>query len=207
MKTKGNKRLDIQQHKVIFIVVTAFLALLVASPVLQKALVYPQTEFFTELWLLGPQHSAKNYPYNITNNSNYSIFLDVTNHLGSCAYYVVEVKFRNQTQSAPDSFNRTHSSLVSLYSVNVFLADNASWELPITFSFDYNHDSATSTIYLNRLQFNDVALNLNGYSTMWDPGRNAFFGDLVFEIWLYNSTIGGFQYHERYVDLKLNFQI
>ena len=207
MKMTEYKRLDIQQHKVVFIFVTAFLALLVASPVLEKALVYPQTESFTELWLLGTQHGAENYPHNAAKNDNYGVFLGVTNHLGSCAYYVVEVKFRNQTQSAPDSFNRTPSSLASLYNANVFLADNASWELPITFSFDYSYDSIASSVYFSRLQFNDVALSLNGYSTSWDPDRKGFFGDLVFELWLYNSTIGSFQYHERYVDLKLNFQV
>jgi len=60
MKMTEYKRLDIQQHKVVFIFVTAFLALLVASPVLEEALVYPQTESFTELWLLGTQQGAEN---------------------------------------------------------------------------------------------------------------------------------------------------
>ena len=88
--------------------VTAVLALLVASPALQQVLVYPRTEFFTELSLLGPWSMAENYPYNITNGENYSVFLGVANQLGSCAYYQVEVKFRNETQSAPDSF-RPHT--------------------------------------------------------------------------------------------------
>jgi len=199
--------LDILQHKVVFIVVTAFLALLVASPVLEKALVYPQTESLTELWLLGPQHGAENYPYNIAKNDNYSVFLGVTNHLGSCAYYVIEVKFRNLTQSAPDSFNRTPSSLASLYNLNFFLADNASLELPVTFSFDYTYDSAASSIFFSNLKFNNLNIDLNGYSTSWDSERKIFFGALILEIWVYNGTTNGFQYHERYVDLKLNFQV
>jgi len=198
--------LDILQHKVVFIVVTAFLALLVASPVLEKALVYPQTESLTELWLLGPQHGAENYPYNIAKNDNYSVFLGVTNHLGSCAYYVIEVKFRNLTQSAPDSFNRTPSSLASLYNLNFFLADNASLELPVTFSFDYTYDSAASSVFFSNLKFNNLNIDLNGYSASWDSERKVFFGALIFEIWVYNGTTNGFQYHERYVDLKLNFQ-
>ena len=199
--------MDLQQYKAIFIITSSVIALLVASPVLQTVLVYPQTEFFTELWLLGPQHSAENYPYNITSNGSYSVFLDVSNHLGSCAYYVVKVKFRNQTQSSPNSYNRTSSSLDPLYNVNIFLADNSSWELPLTFSFEYYYDSSSSCIYFSSLQLNNVALNLNGYSTSLDSDRSLFFGDLIFEIWLYNEAIGDFQYHNRYVNLQLNFLV
>jgi hypothetical protein len=150
---------------------------------------------------------AEGYPYNISRGQNYSVILGVANHLGGVAYYSIQVKFRNQFQAAPDSFNRTPSSLAPLYSMYAFVADNASWELPITFSFDYSYDAAASRVDFSRLQFNNAALNLNGYSTSWDSGKGVFFGDLVFEVWLYNSTIGGFQYHERYVDLKFNMLV
>ena len=199
--------MDLQQYKAVFLAVTAVLALAVASPALQRVLVYPQTEFFTELWLLGPERMAEDYPYNITRGETYGAFLDIVNHLGEAAYYSVQVKFRNQFQSAPDSFNRTPSSLPPLYIVNAFLADSASWELPITFSFDYSYNSAVSRIDFSRLRFNDASLSLNGYSTSWDSDRNVYFGNLIFEIWLYNSTISDFQYHERYVDLKFSFTV
>jgi len=200
-------RLDIQKYKAIFLIVTGVLALLVASPALQRVLVYPQSESFTELWLLGPEHLAENYPYNITRGETYSLFLGLANHLGEAAYYSVQVKFRNQSQPAPDSFNRTPSSIAPLYSVNAFLADKASWELPFTFSFDYSYDAAASKVDFGSLQFNDAALDLDGYSASWDSERSVFFGDLTFEVWLYNSTIGDFQYHERYVDLKFTFAV
>jgi hypothetical protein len=38
----------------------------------------------------------------------------------------------------------------------------------------------------------------------WNPQTNVFYGNLFFELWIYNSTISDFQYHERYVDLKFN---
>jgi len=56
------RELDLLQYKTLFLVVTGVLALLVASPVLQKVLVYPQTEFFTELCSSARQHTAENYP-------------------------------------------------------------------------------------------------------------------------------------------------
>jgi hypothetical protein len=223
--------MDLLQYKAVFLTATAILALLTASPALQKVLVYPQTEFFTEFSLLGPQHTAENYPYNITSNGNYRVFLGVTNHLGSCAYYVVEVKFRNQTQSAPDSFNRTNSSLEPLYSVNFFVPDKESWEMSLVFSLNYSFDEVTRTVYRNvsvsipngnvtyqqvpetvtleranfgYLKLNDYTMSLQGLSSDFDPETHEFFGNLVFELWIYDATTSSFVYHERYVDLKLN---
>jgi hypothetical protein len=198
---------NIREYGVLFWIVVGVLALLVASPVLQRLLVYPQTEFFTEMWLLGPEHKAENYPFNITRNENYNVFLGVANHLGHGAYYEVQVKFRNQTQSAADSFNRTSSSLPSLYSIAVFVADKETWELPLVFSFDYAYDANFSQVNFNRVMFNDVVLDLNGSSAGWDSQRNGFFGNLFFELWIYNDAVGTFTYHERFSGLWFNMTV
>ena len=201
--------MDLERFKVLFLVVTAISALLVASPALQHFLVYPQTEYFTELWLLGPAQKAENYPYNITQNGNYQVYLGISNHLGSCGYYLVQVKFRNQTMIGPDSFNRTHSNLPTLYSFNVFVADKQTVQMPIDFFFDYNKvDSQNdSQVNFNRLTLNNAQVNLNGYSTSWNSTNNDYYGKLVFELWLYNSTLGSFQYNERFVDLRFNMTV
>jgi uncharacterized membrane protein len=201
--------MNLTQYKALFILFTAVLALLVASPALQRVLVYPRTEFFTELSLLGPGHMAEDYPYSINQNGNYTVYLELGNQLGSCVYYQVEVKFRNETQSAPDSLNRTASSLPSLYNLTAFVADQDSLEIPVTFSFDYvlqrRADNAILfQINFDSLKFNGEILNLQGYSSDWNPQENKFFGNLVFELWIYNSTAGSFQYHERFVDLKFS---
>ena len=226
--------MNLQQYKALFIVVTAVLALLVASPAFEHIIVYPQTEFFTELSLLGPDHMAENYPYNITPNESYSVFLGISNHLGSCAYYQVDVKFLNETQSAPDNFNRTSSTLPSLYNVAAFAAYKEDFELPVTVSFDYSFENVVRTIYTNvtgpggasqnltveqraenivmpqavfhSVTFNGVSLSLAGLSSDFDSTRGVFYGNLVFELWIYNSTINAFQYHERFVSLLLNMK-
>ena len=199
--------MNLSEIKVLLLVVTAVVALFVASPALQHVLVYPRTEFFTELWYLGPGHMAEDIPYNMTSGANYSIYLGVANELGRCAYYEVQVKFRNSTQSAPDSFNRTASSLPSLYDLNVFVADRESWELPVTFGFDYSYDSNASLVNFNTLTLNSQRLNLTGYTTSWNSTRAAYYGNLIFELWIYNETTASFQYHERFVDLKLNMTV
>ena len=224
--------MNLTQYKALFFVATAILALLVVSPALQRVLVFPQTEFFTEISLLGPSHTAENYPHNITRGENYSVDLGVSNRLGSCAYYQVEVKFRNETQSGPNSFNHTSSSLPSLNNLNLFVADKESLEVPINFAFDYSFRNVSRTVYNNitlpevsgqnatfelraenitilqanfdTLNFNGEALSLQGYTSDWNSKINSFFGNLIFEVWIYNGTAGVFQYHERYVDLKLN---
>jgi len=199
-------------YKALLLVVTAVLALFVASPALQRLLVYHQTEFFTEMWLLGPEHMAKNFPVNITTNKSYNIYIGIANQLGSCAYYSIEVKFRNQTQSVADTFNRTPSSLPSLYSISAFVADKETWESPIAFSFDYAYSENTanaslSKVNVNNILFNGTKLDLEGFSATWDPESSGFFGYLFFELWIYNDTTGGFQYHELYTSLKFNMMV
>jgi hypothetical protein len=120
---------------------------------------------------------------------------------------MIQVKFRNLTQPAADSFNRTSSSLPSLYNVTAVVADKEIWEIPVVFSFDYAYNDGFSQVNFDRLMFNNVALSLNGYSTMSDSQTNRFFGNLLFELWIYNDTIGNFQYHERYTDLKFNMTV
>jgi hypothetical protein len=223
--------MNLQGYSALILVVTAVLALLVASPALERVLVYPQTEFFTELYLLGPSHMGEGYPSNLTNGVNYNVFLDIVNQLGSCAYYQVEVKFLNETQSAPDIFNRTPSSLPSLYNMTVFVADKEKFEAPVDFAFNYSFSNVTRIVYSNvtvsdslgnstieqrvdnvtvtqvnfdSVRFNGVTLNLQGFSSDWNPRTNEFVGKLFFELWIYNSAINDFQYHERSVNLRLN---
>jgi len=202
---------NIREYGVLFWTVVGVLALLVASPVLSRILVYPRTEFFTELWILDANRRAEDYPFNITRNQNYSIFLGVGNRLGYCAYYLVMVKFRNQTQPAPTSFgpieNRTPSSLPSLFNITAFVADEEVWETQLTFSFDYGYNETVSQVEFYGLTLNDVVLDLEGYTINWDSEKGEFLGYLFFELWIYNSDVSEFQYHGRFVDLRLNMTV
>lgn len=203
MPIARSKKLNLLQFKALLIIVTAVIALIVVSPALQQIQVFPQTEFFTELSLTGPEHKAENYPYTIIMNNNYRVFLDITNHLGSCAYYQVQIKFRNETQSAPNSYNRTYSTLPSLYNVTAFVANKESWQLPITFSFNYSFKNVSS-IAFNSIKFNGVNMNLAGLSSNRNSTMGVFYGNLIIELWIYNGTMNTFQYHERYLSLLMN---
>jgi len=199
--------MKLKEYRVLFSVVVGIVALLVASPALSRLLIYPNTDSFSELWLLGPNHTAENYPYNITSGQSYRVFLGVADHLGYATYYVVEVKFRNGTQSAPYDFgpvsNRTPSNLLSLYNFTAFVPDGGMWEIPLTFSFDYTAVTSSS-VQMDSLTLNNVVLNMSGPTIAWNSTTRTFSGFLFFELWIYNRTTSAFQYHQRDVSLVLN---
>ncbi len=200
--------MDLHEYRVLFLSTAGILALLVASPALSRLLISMQarTEFFTELWILDSNHRAEDYPFNITRNDDYSMFLGIRNRLGYCAYYLVEVKFRNQTQSAPDGFNRPASSLEPLFNITAFVEDEGVWELPFTFSIDYRYNETFSRVEFDSLRLNDVPLDMRPrhYKAAWDSEGKGFLCNLFFELWLYNRTSSSFQYHNRFVGLWLN---
>ncbi len=196
--------MNIREYGVLFWTVIGVSGLIVASPALSRLLVYPRTEFFTEFWLLGANHRAEDYPFNVTVDEAYKVFLGIGNRLGYAAYYKVAVKFRNQTQSGADSFNRTWSSLSPLYEVRAFVADETTWEAPLTFSFGYEYNETRSRVDVHSMMLNGNSLEISNCTVTWDAERSGFFGNLFFELWIYNATADGFQYHERFVGLWLN---
>ena len=203
--------MDISKYGVPFFVVVAIVALLVASPVLSRVLVWPRAEFFSELWILGSNHMAEDYPFNVSSGQSYSVYLGLGNQLGYCAYYLVEVKFRNESQVGPSSFgeveDRLPSSMPCLFNVTAFVADQSDWEVPVSFGFDYSYDVNASVVGFDSLRFNGNVLSLAGESAVWNGTTSRFYGDLIFELWLYNSSSSSFGYHGRFVDLKLNMTV
>jgi hypothetical protein len=203
--------MDIGKYGVTFFVVVAVVTLLVASPALSRALVWPRTEFFSEIWISGSGNMAEDYPFNMSSGQSYSVSLGLENQLGYCAYYQIEVKFRNESQSMPSSFgaveDQVPSSLPPLFNVSAFVPDQGSWELPVSFGFDYGYNAAATVVGFQSLRFNGNVLSLSGERAVWNGMTSRFYGDLIFELWLYNSTLSSFSYHGRFVDLKLNMTV
>jgi hypothetical protein len=195
--------MGLEKYKTLLLAVTAITALILASPALQQFIVEPQTDQLTEMWLLGPDHTAA-YPSNVTSGENCRLYLDVSNHLGSCAYYVVEVKFRSEDQSGPNSFNHTNSDLPSIGSLTLFAANDQTTELPLDITFNYQVNNGTSTrLDIQDITINGVALHPDSTKITYDKDKGAFYGNLFFELYLYNQTSNSFQYNERYNSLWL----
>ena len=191
--------MGLQKYKGLILVIAAVSTLFIASPLLQNVTYFPQTVFFSELSLFGPYNNAT-YPSNITVGTDYRFYLTVDNHLGSSASYVIKPKFGNQTSFTPDSFNHTSSVLPSLGDIPLSLPDNKSQQLPIDVSFQYKIDAN------NPRQLDMQSITLNGATIAdstkisWNTEKDGFYGNLFFELWLYNET-NGLQYNQRYVSL------
>jgi hypothetical protein len=190
-------------YKMVLVAVGLIGVLLIASPGIAAVLPLPTGEQFSELYLLGPGKMAENYPNNIAEGQNYSVYLGVGNHLGSSAYYLINVKFRNQTDLLPNSTTSKPSPLPPLYEYRFCLQDGNNWETPLTFSIANASISGNQSL-IEQLTINGVKFDVNKHS-VWDSNSTVFFYQLVFELWLYDMPSNLVQYNNRFVDLKLNF--
>ena len=195
--------MHIEEYKTLFVVGSLILMLVAVAPTLSLVVRIPSgSERFSELWLLGPAHTAENYPFNVSVNEQYRLFVGVGNHLGSSAYYVVYVKFSNQTQRLPNSTTSEPSPLPPLYEFRFVLSDGEVWETPLTFAID-NVFFQQNFSLVQEISINGIVFPVNCTST-WDSDRNGFYYQMFFELWLYNTMSNSFQYHNRFVGIWLN---
>jgi len=195
--------MNFEEYRTVFVTGSLVLMLIAAAPALSLIIALPDgSERFSELWLLGPNHMAEDYPFNVGVNETYSVFVGVGNHMGDLMCYLVYVKFRNQTEPLPNATASEPSPVRPLYEFRAFVADGDTWEKPLAFSVleaSHNGDS----MFVDRLSINDVVFVVNA-STRWDSEYKGFYYQLFFELWLYNMASQSFQYHDRFVGIWLN---
>jgi hypothetical protein len=195
-------QMDKKAYRVWFMVATLILMLWAASPTLPIFIRLPDvSEKFSELWLLGPSHEARDYPFNITVDEVYSLYVGVSNHLGYSAYYRILVKLRNQTQPFPTSFSASPSTLPTLYDFDFFVDANGFWEEMLHFRI-LNMTYSKDTMIIQSLSINEVSSQV--YLSSWNNTGHGFRYQMFFELWLYNTTSSIFQYHNRFASLWLN---
>jgi hypothetical protein len=194
--------LSLEDFATIFLIASVAGALVISSPAL--AFVFPSqsSERFSELYILGSNHTAGDYPFNVKSGINYLVYLGIGNQMGSSSYYALYVKLRNQTEPLPNSTVGTPSSLPVLYEYRVLLVDGGVWEAPLNFSFRgvsfYGNSCVVETLSLNGLDLHV------GKSVCWDQADKGYFLESFFELWIYNSTINAFSFHNRFVGFWLN---
>jgi len=189
--------MKLEDYKVIFVAVGLVGILIFASPALSLVLRLPGGERFSELWVLGPGHMAEDYPGNVTAGVNYLIYVGVGNHLGSSAYYVLYVKFRNETEPLPNSTSGAPSVLAPLYEYRVFLEDNNSGEVPLTFSFS-NVSFSGSKSTVGNFVTNGVSYSVDK-SASWDAVNSGYYYQLFIELWIYDPVSDVPSFHNRFV--------
>lgn len=187
----------------IFVVMTLALILVANIPLISTVLPFTGSQDgnpFSELWVLGPDHTIGGYPFNVTFGKEEALFMGVRNHLGHVAYYDVQVKLCNHTQPLPDKGEP--SALPSLREFSFILKEDEGWETSVNFTvLDGSFFDSSSSIEL--LAINNDVFEVNS-SSRWDPDHTGFYYHLFFELWLYNVTSQHFEYHERFVSIVLN---
>jgi len=195
--------MNVEVYRGWFIAGSLTLMLVAATPALTLFINMPSgSERFSELWLLGPDKKAEDYPFNVRANETYRVYVGVGNHLGYSAYYRVYVKFRNQTQPLPVASNATPSTLPELYEFDFFVMDSAVWETLLKFKI-LDVQRSNGFMILKSLSINEVTYLIDGFSA-WDSVRNGFYYQLFFELSLYNMTSRRFGFHNRFVSIWLN---
>lgn len=189
-------------YKLVLSAVGLISLLLIASPSISAVLKSPSGETFSELYILGPEHMSENYPYNVAVGQNYSIYVDVSDHLSSSAYYTLYVKFRNQTDPAPNATAGTPSSLPPLLEYRFLIQDGQTWQSPLTFSVAAATFSENQS-FISRLEINDVVFDVNK-PALWNANGGVFYYQFIFELWIYNAKTGSMEFNNRFVNLQLN---
>ena len=196
--------MNLEEYRSAFAVTVLGLILVAAFPTVSMVLPFPGGgERFSEFWLLGPEHMAEGYPFNVkAGEMQGPIYVGVSNHMGSSEYYMVYVKFRNQTQLLPNATVSEPSPLLPLYEFQFFLADGETWETLVSFVVEDVVFEGNSS-FVTEISINGHVFPVDVFSS-WDSEQNGFYFQLFFELWLYSGDLQGFRFHDRFVGIWLN---
>jgi len=195
--------MSLEDYHTLFVVGCLVLVFALAFPGLSVVFSFPRGgEAFTELWVLGPGHLAEDYPFNVEEGEEYSVYVGVGNHMGSSRFYNVRVKCRNQSESLPNATAGTPSVLPIYYEDRVFVEEGGTWETSLNFSF------AGVSFSGNRCRVKSV--RINGFTfdmdktVLWDEENHGFYCHLFVELWIYRVESDAFEFHNRFVGIWLN---
>lgn len=194
--------LTLKRYKIIFLALIVIGLLVFSVPSVLLAVPSSSSGGFSQLWVLGTTETTSNYPFNVTSGGNNTVYIGLANHLGSVAYYVVEIKLRNQSDSLPDQSLGTPSSLSALYEQSVVLPDGGTWQQQVNFSLS-NVSFFENTCSVGTLNIGNVSIVVNK-PALWDTSHSGYYYQLFFELWIFNPNTQNLQYNNRYCGLWLN---
>jgi len=194
--------LNLQNIKLIYIISCILLGLAILLPTFFAVVPFPKSEIFSELWLLGSNHMIETGSVNVVLNKPYTVYLGVGNHMEALKYYKVFVKFRSQFQAFNETGTVLHNSLKPIFEYRMFLKNNEIWEKDFTFSFEnVSFEGNVSRVSLISINDNDVNVDT---LLVRDESDGGFYCQMFFELWIFDSTISDFQYHNRSAWFWLN---
>lgn len=180
-----------------------FVSILIA-PFLSTSFQLANDEPFTELWLLGPEHVAENYPYNITSNQDYAIYLGVCNQLNEAAEYSIRIKLCDSNFQLPNSSSGEFSSSPSVEQFDFNLSYDETWEQRVNFEINYD------LVQQNLTQIESININGKTFSLNQNlplvSNQDSFNVILVFELWSKTGSDNTFEYSNQYLQLILKLE-
>ena len=196
---------NLEDYRSLFFVGSLVLVLVITISALSLLMSFSvEGEHFSEFYLLGPGHIADDYPFNMEENENYSVYVGVDNQMSSSIFYNVRVKFRNQNEPLPNATAGTPSPLPTLYEYNLFLEDESNWETLLNFSFS-GISFSENYCKVESLIINGFTFDVNK-SVLWDEEHNGYYYQLFFELWIYQVESETLEFHNRVVDIWLKMK-
>lgn len=194
--------IQLDSYRKIFTAIGLIGIMLFASPTIVALIVLPAGQQFSELYILGSNHTLDNIPFNVVSGVRYLVYLGVGNEFSHSQYYKLYVKVGGQNDSMPNLAFGKPSTLLPLYEYNLFLRGGEKWQAPLTFEVQ-NIKFINGVSSIDKMIFNEVDYSIDK-SSSWNTNKTGFYYSLIFELWIYNSTLGVSQYHNRFVSLAIN---
>lgn len=195
--------MSILNQKLILFITILVVVPLISSITLISVFKPPEGEKFSEIYLLGPNHKATDYPSNIVPGKNYLVTLGVANHLGASASYVLYIKFGNDDDRIqPGGITSTPSTLQSLEQYTVHIDDNEKWEVLLVFSVS-NITKSDNTATIKVLTINGQLYDVDK-SAAKETNHSTFRYHLIAELWIHDPNTDDVVFNNRYIDLVLN---
>jgi len=194
--------MSLSNIRIFYTAVCIVLGLIIVTPDFMSVVTFSANERFSELWILGQNHKADDYPFNVQQAQTYTVYWSVVNHMGSSEYYAVRMKVGNWTDAPPDDRNSVPSLLDAVVEDRFFIADNDTREKEVSFSIDkvsFIDDVSTLQSFI----VNNERVQV-GKACLWNQTASGFYYQLLFELWIYDTAAQNFQFHDRFVNIWLN---
>lgn len=194
--------MNLENARLVYVVSCVLLGFVILLPTLFAVFPLPEDESFSELWLLNSNHMIGSGAMNVLLNKPYTVYLGVGNQMGDLEYYTVYVKLLDSSEGLVETGSMLPSSSEPIFEYNLFLMNNEIWEKPFVFSFEnVSFEGDVARVSLLSINDNDVSVDT---TIVQDASDGGFYCKMLFELWIYNSTISTLQYHNRFVHFWIN---
>jgi hypothetical protein len=89
------------------------------------------------------------------------------------------------------------STFKPAYEYRLFLRNNETWEEEFEFSLeDISFEENVGRVSRLSINGHDALVDK---TVIWDEAKSGFYCQFLFELWIFNTTTSGFQFHDRSV--------